>query len=68
MKERVNRLFDDQVEALTGLARKLPEEQDPRVRRAMLEECSVLLGLLTAMNEAAAARVVYVHPRDQLAS
>ena len=68
MKERVNRLFDDQVEALTGLARKLPEEQDPRVRRAMLEECSVLLGLLTAMNEAAAARVVYERPHGRLAS
>lgn len=60
MKDRLNRLnwlFDDQVEALAGLARKLPATRDPRVRRTLLEECSVLLGMLTTMNEAAARAV-----------
>lgn len=71
MKNRLNRLFDDQVEALAGLARKLPTEEDPGMRRTLLEECSVVLGMLTAMNEAVAARSGVGRPkrsRGRLAS
>ena len=67
-KNRLNRLFDDQVEALAGLAEKLPGEQNPRVRRTLLEECSVLLGMLTAMNEAAARQAAAARDHDRLAS
>lgn len=49
MNERIDCLFKQQQQALAGLVARLATEQDPAARRALLEECSVLLGLLSAM-------------------